>query len=334
MSDDAPWLSLLLPVYNVASYLEECVDSVLAQKVGGIEVIVLDDASTDGSSNVIESIVARHGAVVRSLRHPVNRGLSAARNALGREASGDYVWFLDSDDLLCPGALAGLRAAIAAGAPDLLLCDFRMVRDDFGLKHRLRGELHRSTFRGAARRVSTDRSALVAGLLAQGQLHAWTKIAKRRVWRAAMFQEGRYFEDIAVIPALLQASRTYCHVPEPWVGYRQREASILAAYTSQKIRDQLQSLRELHEGIIAMAELDAEAVFATQHFCLKSLASLARTLDRQEFTDKHALLEECRATLAGMFPDGVGPILRGYLRRGWLLRAQRTRQSLQRVGLA
>lgn len=333
MSDDVPWLSFLLPVHNIADYLQECVDSILGQHAQGIEVLLLDDASTDRSNDIIGQLQRCHAPIVRTFRHPVNRGLSAARNSLLAEARGRYVWFLDADDVLRPGAVAGLARAVAAGSADLVLCDFRVVRENATLKHRLRGERHRRTFRGPARRLVEDHSKLVAGLLVQGELHAWTKIAKRDVWRAAPFPEGRYFEDMAVIPALLGAARTHYYVPEPWVGYRQRSGSIMATGSLQKMRDQLSSLTELHAGLTASGGLDEQAVFALEHFCLKTHASLARRLLQHELTDTAELLGQCRSSLASIFPAGIEGILGQYLRRGWLLRAWRTRLSLQRLGL-
>ncbi len=328
----SPWLSVLVPVYRVEAYLEACVASVLDQGEHGVEILLLDDASPDRSGEIARALQARHPDVVRVLAHAHNRGLSAARNTLLGEARGRYLWFLDSDDLLLPGALRGLRAAVEGDAPDLVLCDFRVVRERFGLKHRLRGERHRRTFAGPAGVPSSDRAALIEGLLARGQLHSWSKIATAEVWRQARFPEGRYFEDIAVIPALLGASRRYRYVAAPWVGYRQREDSILADYSPPKIRDLLMSARELHDGLLALPEAaDPRVRFAVAHYCLKACANAARRAARLRQPDA-GLDAVGRAACAAMFPQGLGPVLRDGLRRGWWLRAWRSARSLRRTG--
>ena len=322
--EDTPWLSLLVPLYNVERYLPACLDSILSQAVDGIEVVLLNDASPDGSAAIAEDHARRHPQTLRLLAHDRNGGLSAARNSLLRAARGDYVWFLDSDDLLLPGAIAGLRAALAQPV-DLVLCDFRMVRDRFGLKHRLRGELHRRTFAGDAEPVRRDRSALVGGLLGARQLHAWTKIARREVWAHAVFPEGRTFEDIAVIPALVAGTASYTHVPQPWVGYRQRDDSIMATMTPRKALDLMQSLRELAAGLRALDGLDADARFAIDYFCLRTLASTAGK------TNDDTVLDACRQTLRAIFPAGTDDVLRECARRGWVLRRWRLRKGLQRM---
>ncbi len=145
-----PWLSVLVPVYNVRDYLAECVESVLAQAPAdaGVEVLLLDDCSTDGSAEVMAALDARWPGRLRLLRHERNAGLSAARNTMIDAARGDYLWFLDSDDKLLPGAIAGLREVVGLHAPDAVLCDFAVWRERPRLKHRLRGERHRNTFAG------------------------------------------------------------------------------------------------------------------------------------------------------------------------------------------
>ena len=80
-----------------------------------------------------------------------------------------------------------------------------------------------------------QRTGCQDGLLQVGQLHSWSKIARREVWQAAPFPEGRYYEDMAVIAALIASTRSYRYVPETWVGYRQREGSILASGPSREM---------------------------------------------------------------------------------------------------
>lgn len=329
-----PWLSILIPVYNVAGYLHDCLQSMLVQLQPGIEIVVLDDASTDASAAIIADMRPRFGAALCLIRHPHNRGLAAARNTLLQNATGDYLWFVDADDLLAAGAIASLRRVLDSVSPDLLTCDFRMHRQDFGLKHRLRGEAHRHTFGGPNQQLTSDRSTLVHGILILGQLHAWSKIARREVWSQVRFPEGRYFEDIAALPMLVDATRSHFHVDEPWVVYRQRSGSILASMGADKIRHQLQALDALNAALgPSRTELDREAAFAVQHFMLKSLASLARRLARDRCAESAELMVLLRESLRQAFPNGSRPTLLAYCRRGWLLRARRAHASLRRVGL-
>ena len=99
-----PLISVIVPVYNVAPYLRDCLDSVLRQKFGDFELICVDDGSTDGSS-VILGEYAEKDMRVHIVRR-ANGGLSAARNSGLEVAVGEYVYFLDGDDSIVPDALA------------------------------------------------------------------------------------------------------------------------------------------------------------------------------------------------------------------------------------
>lgn len=333
MDMDQPWLSVLIPVYKVEPYLEACMASVFDPPVEGVEVLLLDDASPDGSGALARTLAQRWPGV-RVLAHERNRGLAAARNTLLAAAAGRYVWFLDSDDLLAPGAVRALARVVEQEAPDLVLCDFAYLREHTRLKHRLRGERHRRTFPGRGGGASNDRAALLAGLLSCAQLHAWSKIARREVWRNAPFPEGRYFEDIPTISGLVAAAGRFVHVAEPWVRYRQRAGSILSAYTPEKVRHLLLGLSDLYGGVRVLPEYaDPRARFALDYFCLRSLASAARRTASLESQARAGLVPQFSEVLTDLFPAGVGAVLSGWARRGWWLRALRIRLRLTRMGL-
>jgi glycosyltransferase involved in cell wall biosynthesis len=328
-----PWLSFLLPVYNVRPWLRACVESILAQGVGRIEIVLVDDVSTDGSGALARELEAAHPGVVRVVAHDTNCGVACARNTLLANARGEYIWFVDSDDIVVDGAIARLRAIVDEAAPDLVLCDYRLVRAPFRLKHRLRGELHRRTFRGPARTLLRDRSQLIEGVLAQGQLHVWSKIARRAIWQQVHFPEGRYFEDIAAMAPLFAQSQSYWYAPEPWIGYRQRDDSIMRCFTPDKIAHLNQAVVELHDAVTHGGYvLDDRARFAVDHFCLKTYASLARRFRRGLLAGHDDVRELCARSLHAVFPTGIEHVLAGYRRRGWHMRRLRSRYYLRRLG--
>ena len=111
-------VSVIVPCYNAGAYLEPCLRSVLAQTMGDLELLVIDDGSADGSLSVAQEI-ARGDARVRVF-HQENRGVCAARNRGLDAARGEYVTFVDGDDLLPPDALERMLA-LAPGA-DMVVC--------------------------------------------------------------------------------------------------------------------------------------------------------------------------------------------------------------------
>lgn len=336
------WLSILVPVYNVQDYLTECLASVVDQlpelpDAGeGVELLVLDDASTDGSRALMETLAARWPGRLTLLQHARNAGLSAARNTMVDAARGTYLWFLDSDDKLLPGALAGLQRHLARHAGvDAVLCDFAVWRARPRLKHRLRGEHHRTTVAGATTGLSHDHAALLGGLFLTGELHAWSKITRRALWGEDLrFPPGRYFEDMATMPLALLRARSYCYVRQPWVAYRQRDGSILATMTAAKARDQTQALVAFAQALSsaeASGERPASAFlrFALAHQCARSLAGALRFAARAPMAEpqRQALATQCRRDFMAASPLSAAQLVAAYLRRGWWLRALRFRRA-------
>ncbi|MBQ72723.1 MAG: hypothetical protein CMJ67_07430 [Planctomycetaceae bacterium] len=124
------WVSVVIPSYNRASRLVASVNSCLEQTYEKVEVIVVDDGSTDETRQVLEGLVERWGAErVRSI-HQENQGAPAARNAGMAVATGEYLQWHDSDDLLMPDKLAEQVAAIERTGADCAVCDVLDVRDD------------------------------------------------------------------------------------------------------------------------------------------------------------------------------------------------------------
>ncbi|MCM2971167.1 glycosyltransferase family 2 protein [Larsenimonas suaedae] len=98
-----PLFSVIMPMYNVEAFIEHAIDSVLAQTVTDFELLIVDDVATDGSRAICERY---DDPRLRILTHPVNRGLAGARNTGVRAAQGEYIAFIDSDDIWLPGKLA------------------------------------------------------------------------------------------------------------------------------------------------------------------------------------------------------------------------------------
>lgn len=338
----AIWLSILVPVYNVQDYLAECLESVVTQLQAlpdggaGVEVRVLDDASTDGSRALMDSLAQRWPGRLQLMQHARNAGLCAARNTMLEAAQGEYLWFLDSDDKLLPGALAGLQAQVTRHAGvDAVLFDFAFWRARPRLKHRLRGEAHQATFDGPAGGPFHDRNALLRGVLFTGQLHAWSKVTRRALWGADLrFPPGRCFEDMAAMPLVLMRARSYTYVHVPWVAYRQRAGSLLATMTWPKAQDQVQALAAFAQALAQDEAAGAQPVDPALHFalayqCARSLLGALRFARRTPATetDGKAVTAQWRRDFVAISPLTPRQLVAAYLRRGWWLRALKFRRA-------
>lgn len=118
---DLPLISVVIPVYNVAEYLEECVNSVLNQTYSNVEIILVDDGSTDSSGDICDRILLGFSNV--SVIHQANGGLSEARTVGFLNANGKYIYFLDSDDYIAPDAIEKLCMIAEADSADVVFFD-------------------------------------------------------------------------------------------------------------------------------------------------------------------------------------------------------------------
>ena len=116
-------ISVIIPVYNVAEYIDRCVDSLLSQTYSNIEIILINDGSTDNSSEVCHRLGDRHSDKIKVIDQE-NKGVSAARNAGLDIANGEYIVFVDADDWVSNKYVEKLYTAITENDSDLAFCGF------------------------------------------------------------------------------------------------------------------------------------------------------------------------------------------------------------------
>ena len=221
--------SIVLPVYNVRAYLRDCLDSILSQDFEDFEVIAVDDATPDHSGAILEEY-ARRDQRVRVLHLPSNVGLGLAREAGMREASGDYLLFVDSDDYMEPGALRAISKRIdETKRPDVVLFDYARR---YWWRSTVRNRLARHLTAAGSKTFSiADRPELLDLLPV-----VWNKAYRRDFVSAAelRFYPG-YYEDTAwTYPAMLAAQRIAV-LDQVCINYRmRREAGNILKSRSRK----------------------------------------------------------------------------------------------------
>lgn len=308
-STSRPWLSILVPAYNAEQFVGECIESALRQSEEcHIEIIVVDDCSTDGTAEIVDRLQSDHPGLLVLERSTVNLGVSATRNRLLDLASGEYVWFLDSDDRMRPGAVASLKHIVASHAPDLVLCDFSVWRESYTKRQLKKGEMHRTGFSGTARKLLTDKSDLMEGLYRAGQFHFWSKIFRRSLWTEDLkFPEGRHFEDVALSPVIALRAATYYYEPAPWIDYRQSPASILATMRPGKYVELMRALAEVDECMQQYPETLSDNVWfefracCGRHFigCVKDQLRMPSNESRS------AAIQACHSFLKAIVRDDL-----------------------------
>jgi len=165
-----PLISVVIPVHGVEDYLERSLDSVLAGPAASLEVIAVDDASPDRCGEIL---AARRDPRLRVIRTPAAVGPGPARELGAKEATGEYVWFVDGDDELAEGALAAVAGALAGLRPDVLVIDFENLYPD-GTTSPSGGAGYLRGPEGTGSGPLADRPALI-----NLTMTAWSKVFRR-----------------------------------------------------------------------------------------------------------------------------------------------------------
>ena len=224
-----PRISVIVPVYNVAPYLRDCLDSVLRQKFGDFELICVDDGSTDGSS-VILGEYAEKDMRVHIVRR-ANGGLSAARNSGLEVAVGEYVYFLDGDDSIVPDALERLCSLVDREQMDQIVFSTEIsVEENAATEERL-ADMRRyyCVPDAVAGRVMTGQE-LFTNLVLQNAFFASAplRLFRRSALPAGLrFPEGLLHEDNYFTPLALLSAKKAMAIPDRLYLRRVRKGSIM-----------------------------------------------------------------------------------------------------------
>lgn len=239
-------ISVIVPVYNVAQYLPQCVDSILSQDYEALEVILIDDGSTDGSGEICDRYVALDSRV--RVIHQKNGGAAAAKNAGLRLATGEYLAFVDSDDYLEPGAYGFLMKTLLETGADAVQGSFREIYRNRAEEQRISEE----TLEGFDYLLRFPKDFSCALL--------WNKLYRRALFDGVFFEEGHKIDDEYFTYQGFLQPRKVVRADRIVCNYRKRASSVMSSPESaerlvldcldstakrrRKILDTLPQLRE------------------------------------------------------------------------------------------
>ena len=233
-------VSVVIAVYNVLPYLREALDSVIYQTYKNLEIVIVDDGSTDGSDLVCDEY--RKDERVKVI-HQKNQGLSAARNTGLDHITGEYIAFLDSDDAYYPDMIEKMLEAIIRNNADMTICGFEIYQTEGYLKT-AKKKKYVGPQRGA---VLTFREALYALLDGTITFTVWNKLYTKKIWENYRFPEKYVFEDIRSMPYVLDKCKRITVIPQALVCYRNRKNSITQTGCKKHIQDRIDAYRLLQK---------------------------------------------------------------------------------------
>lgn len=232
-------VSVIVPIYKVEKYIHRCIESILNQTYTNLEVILVNDGSPDNCGDIIDNYEKKDTRV--KIIHKQNGGLSDARNAGMKIASGDFVVFVDSDDWIENNMIESMVQAMKHYEADIVQSAFYYAYED----KRLIDNRYYST---KDEPVILDNKSLMYELVINEKVKnfAWGKLYKTNLIKNIPFKKGVLFEDVFWAHRVMHSVNTYVIMHDPLYNYFQRDDGIVAKY-SPKNMDILIGLKERHQ---------------------------------------------------------------------------------------
>ena len=224
--DSGPLVSVIVPVYNTSATLEQCVASILSQTYAHLEIILIDDGSTDGSSALVDKLSRsdRRFQVI----HQANQGLSVARNIGLTHAAGDFVTFVDSDDTIEPGLIDALVHQAITDRTKIAIASFARIFPDG----------HRQDFCPPSDPSVLSRENCLTRMLCEDgfTMSAWGKLYSRDLFDHVEFPPHQLYEDVGTTYRLILQCDRISFLPLALYNYYQNSTSIIhQAFCKDKI---------------------------------------------------------------------------------------------------
>lgn len=222
-------ISIIVPIFNSSEHLVKCIESIVNQTHNNIEIILINDGSTDKSGAIADRYAELDERIV--VIHSENKGVSSARNLGLKLATGDYIGFVDSDDFIKLNMYKNLIDIAIKENVDVVQCGFQYVSEENKLKNKLvypnmnlqtKDEVLRAYFQ--TRKINPV---------------LWNKIYKRSVIKEIKMIEGRNHEDSMAIPEILLNCNTLINTSEAYYYYVQGDETIMSSEFTEKSMDQL-----------------------------------------------------------------------------------------------
>lgn len=260
-----PNISVIIPVYNVQKYLSRCLESLYSQRNDTIEIILVNDGSTDESLIICQRYADIHSNTI--IIDKENGGLSDARNAGTKAAIGDFIYYLDSDDWLAPDAIKTLYDYAIGNDCEIVQGGFYYAYDE----HLLYDNKYKESF-------ILNRHEAMLELIKNDYIKnfAWGKLYRADIVKKHPFPKGKYYEDSYWQHLIVHECKRYGVLPTPLYYYRQRNSGISGEFSLKN----LDLLRGYEERSVFVQEHYPEfndVMSQSYYRVVQSLCNVAKT---------------------------------------------------------
>jgi len=256
-------ISVIVPVYNVELYLEKCIESICNQTYKNLQIILVDDGSTDSSGNICDLYGKKDNRI--TVIHKTNGGLSDARNAGLDIADGEYIGFVDSDDYIAPEMFEHLLNLSKINNGDIVICDKVEFNENETIC--VNNKLEQITV--------LDRNLAIAQLANDTTIrsHVWNKLYKHNLFDGIRFDVGKAYEDVYIMHRLFLKTQKIVITNQVFYYYLQRSNSILGEMNLNKQVDLYWAYVRRYEELINTFPQLKNNLIKPMYFCLWDLVN-------------------------------------------------------------
>jgi glycosyltransferase involved in cell wall biosynthesis len=305
--NDNPLISIIVPVYNAEKYLGACIESITSQTYKNLEIILIDDGSSDNSGKICDDYAEKDNRI--RVIHKENGGVSKARNDGLKLVSGEYIGFVDSDDTISPKMFESLFKNLSENSADIAVCDYEMVYADRRVS---------VNPRGISMKFSAEESIknVLLGKYFQG--HLCNKLFKASVLKDIFFDEDIYvYEDMLVVIKALLKSKSVFFDSTPYYDYYMRDDSAFHTSFTYKRYSAHTACERVFEAIASSDIENKEELLE----CAHATTLICNTVFLQKlYHDKSARGEFCK-------------LVRGNIKKSFSFKNIKKLTMMQRAGV-
>lgn len=225
-------ISVIVPIYNIKGYIEKCIMSIVGQTYTNLEIILVDDGSTDGSGEICDQFALQDDRI--TVFHKTNGGLSDARNYALDRVNGDLLSFVDGDDWIHPQMYELMMDIIKRENADIVTCGFEQQDIEFAKHHYRPDDMDIKILTRDEALCDIDKPLVIA----------CNKLYNREIFSDIRYPKGKLHEDEYVIHRLFYKCTRIAVIDRPLYFYTIRGDSITSVMTPQRIDNALEAYRE------------------------------------------------------------------------------------------
>lgn len=279
ISESIQKVSIVIPAYNCGSYIKKCVESLLNQTYRNIEVIVVNDGSTDDTQGILAEVAKQDDRVI--VINKMNEGVARARNKGGKKATGEYIMFVDGDDFVSDTYVETMLTLLMKYQADMAICNLQTFYDEPDISPRHKVQKKEKVYNN----VEALEKLLYRDTISSSPCN---KIMKREIFLKYPFPENTLYEDFGIVYRWLADSNTIVHTSEKLYYYLLRQGSA----QHSKFRSQKMDLYKLSEEILEYVKENFPVIIdAAYNRMFVSCLQLLRDIPVNDFEAEYNLLK-------------------------------------------